>query len=432
VASSHLWDVSANQGYGFANSFAHPLIAGNAVYQEDGDNRRNRVGVLQYDRIADTWDHSFLTNDALFDSWFFSGVAPREAGVFAIESRKGMRAVLRDFLAGVAPLPNSRFAPPAGSAATADALTDLYVGADGKPVSGGHEDIARHLFVRGAFNVNSTEVDAWRLLLHGLKGRAFAHLPGGGTGRTINSPTGLALSRFTLPNSDQEADGPYKQAAWEGVRYLTDLQIDRLAEEIVRQVKTRGPFLNMADFVNRRLANDETGLRGALQAAIDWDELGGASPDPAEEESINGRFKRVPDLITATDVQDFNYTFPDAATGSRWAGAPGYVIQGDLLTPLAPVLSPRSDTFRIRAYGEVHSQFGEVRGRSWCEAIVQRFPEYVIPDDDRDSDPSDGNHASEPAYLPDGTVNPDLHPLNLRLGRRFKIVRFRWLSAEEI
>ena len=216
---------------------------------------------------------------------------------------------------------------------------------------------------------------------------------------------------------------PTIRAAWEGVRYLTGPQIDRLAEEIVRQVKTRGPFLNMADFVNRRLANDETGLRGALQAAIDWDELGGATPDPDEEASINGRFKRTPDLITATEVQGFDYTFPEAATGSRWAGAPGYVIQGDLLSPLAPVLSPRSDTFRIRAYGEVHSRFGEVQGRAWCEAIVQRFPEYVK---------ADQNLPTEPAYLSDGSPNPDLHSLNHRLGRRFKIVRFRWLSAEEI
>ena len=38
-------------------------------------------------------------------------------------------------------------------------------------------------------------------------------------------------------------------------------QIDRLARECVRQVKERGPFLNLSEFVNRRLAGDETGVR---------------------------------------------------------------------------------------------------------------------------------------------------------------------------
>ena len=34
----------------------------------------------------------------------------------------------------------------------------------------------------------------------------------------------------------------------------------------------------------------------------DWDELGGATPDPAEATSINGRFKDTPDLITSADL----------------------------------------------------------------------------------------------------------------------------------
>lgn len=432
IPSSHLWDVSANQGYGFANSFAHPLIAGNAVYQEDGDNRRDRSGVLQYDRLADTWDNSFLTNDALFDSWFFSGIAPRDTDAFPEESRKGMREILSNFFTGNDLLPNSRFAPLSSSTSDSDTLTNRYVDPSGTPISDGHDHVAQHLVVKGAFNVNSTEVEAWRLLLHGLKGRAFSYLPSSGTGRSIANRPELALSRFSLPNSDQEALGPYDQAAWEGVRYLTDEQIDRLAKEIVKQVKTRGPFLNMSDFVNRRLANDETGLHGALQAAIDWDELKGATPDPDDPESINGRFKHSTDMIALEDVAGFNYSFPEAGTGSRWAGAPGYVIQGDLLTSLAPILSPRSDTFRIRAYGEVLSPTGEVRGRAWCEAIVQRFPGYVMSDESVDSNPENGNHPEEPAYLSNGAENPAFHSLNQRLGRRFKIIRFRWLSADEI
>ena len=39
--------------------------------------------------------------------------------------------------------------------------------------------------------------------------------------------------------------------------------------QLIEQVKRRGPFLSLSDFVNRRLAEDETGRMGALQAAID-------------------------------------------------------------------------------------------------------------------------------------------------------------------
>ena len=50
---------------------------------------------------------------------------------------------------------------------------------------------------------------------------------------------------------------------------LTDAEIDKLADNIVIEVRRRGPFMSIADFVNRRLTNQATGLKGPLQAAID-------------------------------------------------------------------------------------------------------------------------------------------------------------------
>lgn len=47
---------------------------------------------------------------------------------------------------------------------------------------------------------------------------------------------------------------------WDCFRELTPEEIDRLAEEIVAEVRLRGPFLSLADFVNRRLKEDETGM----------------------------------------------------------------------------------------------------------------------------------------------------------------------------
>ena len=47
-------------------------------------------------------------------------------------------------------------------------------------------------------------------------------------------------------------------------------------------------------------------------------------------------------------------------------------------TALAPVLFARSDTFLVRAYGEAYNPATQsAEGKAWCEALVQRLPEYV-------------------------------------------------------
>jgi hypothetical protein len=112
--------------------------------------------------------------------------------------------------------------------------------------------------------------------------------------------------------------------------------------------------------------------------------------------------------------------------GSRFAGIPGYVIQSDLLKPIANTLSVRDDTFRIRAYGDSVDKNGKVLARAWCEAIVQRMPEY-----------SDESNAPEiPARLMSEqgvfTDNGEMTDVNRRFGRKFRIESFRWLSGSEI
>ena len=92
-----------------------------------------------------------------------------------------------------------------------------------------------------------------------------------------------------------------------------------------------------------------------------------------------------------------------------------WLTQGDIMTALAPVLFPRSDTFVIRTYGEaVNPTTAATEGRAWCEAIVQRVPAYFEPTD------------------PEETVPASLNPTNIALGRRFKVVSFRWLTRSDI
>ena len=95
-------------------------------------------------------------------------------------------------------------------------------------------------------------------------------------------------------------------------------------------------------------------------------------------------------------------------------GAPGYLTQGDILSSLGSVIAVRSDTFRIRSYGEAVDPSNKVIARAWCEAVVQRVPEFV-----------------DPADRPEVAIE-SLKDANKRFGRRFEVTGFRWLSPEEV
>ncbi|MDB6077962.1 MAG: hypothetical protein JWO82_1709, partial [Akkermansiaceae bacterium] len=91
--------------------------------------------------------------------------------------------------------------------------------------------------------------------------------------------------------------------------------------------------------------------------------------------------------------------------------APGIITQADLLTPLLPQLTARGDTFVIRTYGESTGGDGG-KTRAWCEATVQRFPEYLDP-------------ADAPAVAATSKINK-------LFGRRFEVVAFHWLQPSDI
>ena len=126
-------------------------------------------------------------------------------------------------------------------------------------------------------------------------------------------------------------------------------------------------------------------------------------------------------MITSLPAE---YPNPKAATGSRYAGIPGYVMQSDLLQGIGGSLSVRGDTFLIRAYGESLTPDGKVAAATWCEAVVQRMPEYVDPSDAADK------KMRIAGELPGASL--DLEALNQTFGRRFNVVSFRWLNKDEI
>ncbi|MCH7225070.1 hypothetical protein [Haloferula sp. A504] len=419
-------------GPGIGNSFLHPMIGRTEVYRFF--NNSISMEMLNEEDVAaghaatdtqaycDYWDHVLLLNDALWDDYFVSSLADQtRPGASAGAS---LDANLEKLVNGE-PLANSRYLPHLGGRPVSDVKADLEA-------EDGYLKAAAHLMVDGIFNVNSTSVDAWHALFAGIRERQVVYRDQNGNLKTVEVPSGkrIALSRFNTATTDQEGIDPTSgidrddgMKAWSGVRFLDDDQLRKLAEECVKQVKRRGPFLNFSEFINRRLSNDDLGIMGALQAAIDYDD------DNPESGSINYDFKSSSDyMLDDADLGNHEFQTPEAAVGSRFAGIPGYVIQSDLLKPIANTLSVRDDTFRIRAYGESVDENGEVIARAWCEAIVQRIPEY--------SDPANGPEVPARRIDADGNFSDlddsDLTPVNRRFGRRFEIEGFRWLNASEV
>ncbi len=345
-----------------------------AAKQDDwAANSRAILGqVPENDNLV--YDLSFEANQKLWDRFYLSSGSPDAK---------------RDFLDDPVgkPLPNGRMrlAPSTRSGATGESLTDFH-------------QSARHLMVDGAFNVNSTNVEAWKALL------ASTRRSGYGSGDNVPFPRVLDPAEGAWKNGDS-ADS---DEVWSGYRELDADEISRLAEAIVVEVKSRGPFLSLADFVNRRLAEDETGRMGALQAAI---EKAGLNSGLTNEYPLDNG-KSLPDYKHPDNITDSTRMEQTLKPASKAWGAPAYLTQADVLQVLGPALTARSDTFVIRAYGDAVDTRGKVLSRAWCEAVVQRTPRPLSPDD--------------------SGLNSSLAGKSNDFGREFTITSFRWLSPDEV
>ncbi len=371
------------------NSLAHPVMSCNQIVEQ--------VTPSGYPYA----DHSFLLNLALFDGWFCSGLQDRTGGRFL--DNTSLADQRNDFLAGKSLLPDPRLTPylPPGMSA-AQVTTSLPNEATA------FRSLAALTLVRGPFNVHSTSVDAWKSVLSAMLRREGRQIGTDGTFSNLSAPTGkdARFSRFRVPNNEAARSGSDPtDAAWGGPRDLSESELDSLARAIVAEIRERGPFLSLAEFVNRRVgpASAATSLRGALQAAI-------------EKSGINAPLATATGYqIDATKVSNLRFRTPEAATGASGEGAPGMLSQADLLTVLGNTATVRADTFRIRAYGDARDPSGRIAAKAWCEAVVQRLPEFV-----------------DAADAPETAIKDLTSPSNSRFGRRFHIVSFRWLAKEEI
>lgn len=447
-------------------------------------------------------DMTYLMNNALWDSFYFSGAAPtladsgsRQGNYNQVRSRT-LAEVMNDFASGTNTLGNpnlmlyQRSANSAASAITADGFaTD----SNGRATDG-YRRFSSYLLNVGAFNVNSTSVEAWTALYGSLKGIALGS-------QAANAPAASNNARFPRILGDA-SQGPATRniadaAYWNGYANLSDNQIRALALATVAEVKARAqflqrterdqeyppatrrfrgfppaqspgtPFLGLCEFVNRYLGPTRTAgatvsnlvtlnrsyypientaaatvlptaaqnvrwmfRSGTLESAIARADktlgseslakmpTGGKMIDPSISHNwlnqgvAGGRTGMPPGLyfrnVEVLDPDNVNRTH-------NGFGANGCLFQGDLLQALGPMLATRSDTFRIRAYGEATDEGGTTQGAT-LELVVQRTPDYM--------DPANAAH--------DRLRDSNRSPVNVLLGRRFIIVSFKWLSPEEI
>lgn len=374
-------------------------------------------------------DHSFLANQALFDTYYFSTVPPASLPTAESSSPNAPDPSMLPVPASVYPENWVAFnaANPAGGALKDSSIPFLnsrmvpYHGNGTAPSMADLRDMdkaAANLLLNGAFNINSTSIDAWRTLLSSLSGNDL---------NLWNASTQSAVTlsanqlQNPIPRFWTATGNANLNSAWCGVRALSDAEITELATKIVAQVKLRGPFLSMADFLNRRLGTNASAmtLTGALQAAIDTTSPDiNATPKAAGEPVIvpNAALPRSATPIAA-NMQDANLTTWNTATG-----IPGYLMQQDLVQAFSPVMAARSDTFVIRTYGEtVNPVTHKVEAKAYAEAVVQRVPDYM----EADSATRALGAATPLASLTSGSINKNF-------GRRFEIISFRWLLPQDL
>jgi type II secretory pathway pseudopilin PulG len=347
-------------------------------------------------------DHSYLANQALWDDWFLSGIAPQTLNSFS--KSRTQKVVASEFFNGTAKLPVVGYVADLRGQDPAKLVSTYFSGAT--PSAAATDYIASLIRVDGMFNVNSTSVEAWKSLLGGRKDRPLVVRDATGRESIKTDGSDTPVAGLLAPDSGVATGSgtvaPSQVEQWIGRRTLSDDEIDRLARGIVKEVRKRGPFLSLADFVNRRVGSDKDLARaGAIQNALD-------AADSTINEAYRSGSRSVPSSVAG------RFAFKEAEEGPKAFGSPGIVKQADILTPIAPLLSARSDSFLIRGYGEKTDASGKVVARAWCEAVVQRSPEFVNPSTDR----ADKPYAS-------------ISTLNRTFGRRFDIVSFRWLNASE-
>lgn len=353
------------------------------------------IGDLQHD-----W--SWVANREIWDRWFVSGIPGDASPGGALSQTQLSNGELR----------NPRMKPLPGA-----------VVADVQNI----DKAASKLLVQGMFNLNSTSVEAWKSLLgSAANGASVVAAPASdgtaGSTTTYDPVSGrdplARYARTLITNHVMPIDTTVgNDSRWSGPVQLSDKQLTDLAAGVVQRIKNQTAFMNrpfasLSEFINRPADKD----LGLLQETFDQKVIPDGTPGgrPLSDGRLNGNNGK-------GFLDEFHYHTSGPGTpvtSMEPQGAPGALRQGDFLQAVGSFINVRSDTFRIRAYGEKRSGSGAntvVTARAWCEVIVQRLPDYI-----------------DPADAPEKQAASLTSQQNRTFGRRFVIQSFRWLDPSEI
>ena len=266
---------------------------------------------------------------------------------------------------------------------------------------------AQNLLLTNRFNINSTSVSAWTAILGGLKVNNWPYIDEtddradqNATVTVVSESRGPLFARFSH-SLHETFDAPVAEGApsafyRRGARFLrkdtvaTNDELRPLAQQIVDRIKSRKiPFRSMEEFLQ------DPSIAAGL----------GTGNGSLIEEAIEAVF-------APFGIQEWDHSWQVNEVGGSPPivtdhFSPGFLTQADILTAIGPMLAPRSDTFKIRARCQTLSPFDpdEVVGDATIEALVQRVPDPLDPDNDQ---------------------------INDSIDRKFKIVSVRWLTRDEI
>ena len=338
--------------------------------------------------IGNSWGATTTINSIpsaqLFDQFFFSGLV---AGV----NPNGSGASL------VLPNPLLRVAPRISTGAATSAA-DLRSPADARS--------SKYLLQGGAFNLNSTSIPAWASVLRTVRfttpATAFKYL-------NADSDTGTASTSGETTLSVQSTDAHFlrfSQSAQE--TYKAEAGLSAGGSTSVTPPKTELFRQGMVTLNSTQVQNLASKIIAAIRA-----HQAASGPFRTLEEFLSPSANATSSLLEQA-IADAGINVD--AEGNPIEFSSQFLTQADIMTALAPVLFVRSDTFIVRTYGEaVNPATGVTEGKAWCEAIVQRIPDYFDSSDDATLAPGDLKSV-----------------LNTNLGRRFKVVSFRWLTRSDI
>ncbi len=358
------------------------------------------------------YDICFEVNQNLWDHFFLSSVALTDA-----------RDEVKLDAIGRRELRNDRYVVSAAALAELEGLPGNW----NRRLEGGFWYHGYLLRNRAAFNVNSTSVAAWTAFLSGMRGVDRAGVVAGSDSllSRVRRPSGFA-------ETGRDMVSGAAQDGWHGGRRLNDDEVRLLARMMVREVKRRGPFLSLADFINRRLERKGAdSICGAVEAAIRAAGLNAGFEESAFLSPHSKRRKR------GNNHSDFSTDVDKLPKTKAW-GIPGFITQADLLEPLAPAMTVRGDDFTVRCYGEARGKRGEILATAYLEARVRRCAQYIEPVGlgAESLSAGGGNRATDPSlqvdYVTGELIEGRLSALNRKFGRKMKVVSLRWLNSKEI